>query len=202
MNAWFRSRHLAVLRVGGDYEFHGRERLDQKASDVRAPLTERGDAAFEPAPVGDQRPEAQRQDRQAGREQPHVEPDHHADRSAQEQDVADPRERSLRRHALDLPDVVVESRHDIAQPRAGEEAGREPLEVAVEIEPHVEQDLRRHLRVAQAAGDVEEETQEGESDEQRDDAHEDGSVAGEQRVVDQAAGQQRDDQRTPGCWRG
>ena len=187
--------HLAPLRVGGDHQLHGRERLDEKAPDVGAPLAERGDAALEPAAVDHQRPDAQRQHGHAGQEQPRVEPEHHGGRPGQEQQVADPRERGLGRHALDLADVVVEARHDVAQPRAGVEAGRKLLQAAVQVQPHVEQDLRRHAGVAQAAGDVQQETEDGQADEGRDDAHEHRPVAGEQRVVDQVAGQQRHDQR-------
>ena len=143
--------------------------------------------------------DAQRQHGDAGQKQPHVEPDHHADRPGQEQQVSDPRERGLGRHALDLADVVVQARHDVAQPGAGVEAGREALQMAVQIEPHVEQDLRRHAGVAQTAGDVQQEAEQGQADEQRDDAHQHGPVAGEQRVVDQVARQQRDDQRRRGA---
>ena len=77
-----------------------------------------------------------------------------ADRADEEQHVADPGERGLRGDALDLADVVVDARHDVAEPRARVEARRQPLQVAVHLQPHVEQDVGRHARVAKAADDV------------------------------------------------
>ena len=75
----------------------------------------------------------------------------------EEQHVADPRERGLRRDPLDLADVAVDAREDVAQPRAGVEARRQPLQMAIHLQAHVEQDVRGHARVAQAADDVQHE---------------------------------------------
>ena len=74
-----------------------------------------GDLGLQPRAVARERqsPSGARRDRH--QEQPHVEPGQHHDRAAQEQHVADPGQRRLRRDPLDLADVVVDARHDVAE---------------------------------------------------------------------------------------
>ena len=59
--------------------------------------------------VAHQRPQAERHHRRGEQRQPPVEPHQHHDAADQEQDVADPGQRRLGGHALDLADVAVDA---------------------------------------------------------------------------------------------
>ena len=194
-----KARALAALRVRRHDQRHRLQRLDQKAADVGAALAQLGDAAFEPPAIEHQRQQAERHRRQRNQRQPPVEPDHHHQAAGEEQHVADPRQRRFRRDALDLADVVVEARDDVAEPRARVEARRQPLQVFVERQPHVEQDLRRHARVAKPADDVEHEAEQAERDEPADDAAQGAEVAADERGVDQVLRQVGNRQRRRGA---
>ena len=150
--------HLALLRVRRHHQPHGLQRLDQEAADVGAALAHHARLAPRAArgsSISAQIAGGAVIDRH--QEQPQVEPGEHADGADEEQHVADPRQRGLRGDALDLADVVVDARHDVAEPRARVEPRRQALQMAVHLEPHVEQDVRRHARVAQPADHVEHE---------------------------------------------
>ena len=124
-----------------------------------------------------------------------VQPDQHGHRAEQEQHVADPGERRFRCHALDLADVVVDARHDVAQSRLRVVARRQTLQVLVQLAPHVEEDLRRHARVLEPAYDVEHEPNGPDDDEELDDARERGEIAPDERLVDERFGEVREPQR-------
>ena len=128
------------------------------------------DLRFEPPPVVHERPEADRHQRQRDQRQPPVEPHHHHEAAGQEQHVADPGQRRFGGDTLNLADVAVDARDDVAEPRARIEPRRQPLQVLVERQPHVEQDVRRHARVAQAADDVQHEAEHAERRKPQDDA--------------------------------
>ena len=145
--------HLTRLRVRRDDRPHALQRLDQEAADVRAPLADVADARLDAPPVLHERPRRGRQRRQTGDEEPPIEPDQNRHGAGEKEHVADPGERRLRRDPLDLADVIVDARDDVAEPRACVEPRRQPLQVFVEVAPHVEQDVRRDTRVLQSADD-------------------------------------------------
>ena len=190
--------HLAFLRVGGDHQPHPLQGLDEEAADVGAPLAQRRDPRLEAAAVAHQGPHAGGQGGGTEQQQPHVEVGQHDDRPDQEQHVAHPRQHDLGRHALDFADVVVQPRHDVAEPGPRMEPRRQPLQVAVEGEAHVEEDVGRHPRVAQPAPDVQPEPRRGDRGEQQHHQAQGAGVAGENRAVDQGARKQRHRQREAG----
>ena len=190
--------HLALLRVGGDDEPDPLQGLDEEAADVGAPLAQHRDPLLEPPAVVHEGPDAHGKGGGAEQQQPQVEVRQHDDRPDQEQHVPHPREHDLGRHPLDLADVVVQPRHDVAEPGPRVEPRREPLQVAVEGQAHVEEDVRRDPRVAQPAPHVEPEPGRGDRDEDEHDEAQGPGVASEDRPVDQRPGQQRDDEREAG----
>ena len=135
--------------------------LDQEAAEIGAALPQHGDFSFEPPAVARPAPRC-RAARTAtvGEEQPQVEPRQHDDGADQEQHIADPGERRLRGDTLDFADIVVDARHDVAEPRPRVEARRQPVQVPVHLQPHVEQDVCRDARVAQPADHVQHEADE------------------------------------------
>ena len=191
--------HLAFLRVGCHHQPHALDRFDQEAADLGAALPEYRDVILESSSITYQRPDAERRGRGADEEQPRIEPDQHADRSHQEQHVAEPGKRRLRRDALNLADVVVDARHDVAEPGARVKTRRQALQVPVHHQPHVEQDVCRHPRVAKAAHYVQRETDDRDQGKQADEAEEAAGVVAEQGAVEHVAREQRQVQRHDGA---
>ena len=156
-------RDLALLRVRRHDQPHALQRLDEEAADVGAALAQHRHVSLETALIAHERPDPERCGGRADEEQSSVEPDQHRDRADEEQHVAEPGERRFGRDPLDLADVVVDSRHDVAEPRAGVEARRQLMEVAVHRQPHVEEDVGRDARVAKAAEHVQAEARRAKS---------------------------------------
>lgn len=127
--------------VRRDNEPHGLDRLDEKAPDIGAALAEFRDAPFEPPPVPHESEEAEGHRDHADREQPRVEPHQRRHGAGEEEHVADPGQRGLGGHLLDLADIVVDARHDVAEPGPGVEPRRQPLQVPEHGQAHVEEDV-------------------------------------------------------------
>ena len=190
--------HLAFLRVGGDDQPDPLQGLDEEAADVRAPLAQHRDPRLEAAPVVHESPDADGERRGAEQQQPEVQVGQHDDRPDEEQHVPHPRQHHLGRHALNLADIVVQPRHDVAEPGPRMEPRRQLLQMAVEGQTHVEEDVGRHPGVAQPAPDVQAEPGRGNRDEQQHHQAQGAGVTGENRAVDQRAGQQRHQEREGG----
>ena len=132
---------LSPLRVRRHRKLEPEDGLDQEAADPGAPLPQFGGDALEPPPVAHQRPQAGRQDREAHQEEAGIQPEQDPHRPQQIRDVSQPRQKALGNHALNLADVVVDARHDVADRGTRVEAGREPLQVPVQGQAHVEEDV-------------------------------------------------------------
>ena len=181
------SPDFPFLRVRRHHQPDRLQRFDQEAADVGAALTQRRDLRFQPRAITGEQPQSDRRGRHRHQEQADVEPREHRDRAAQEEHVADPGQRGLRGDALDLADVVVDARHDVANAGAGMETGGQALQMAVHLQPHVEQDVGRHARVAQAADHVHDEARGGDRGEQHGDANQGREVAANQGAVEELA---------------
>ena len=144
------------------------------------------------------RPHADRQQGDPDQEESQVEHREHADRPDQEQDVAHPRQDDLSRDPLNLPNIGIEARHDVAKPGSGVEARRECLQVAVERQPHIEEDVRGHPRIPEPAPDVEPESERGDPDKRDHDGSECATVAAENGVVDEPSGEEGNEERRRG----
>ena len=113
---------LPLLRIRRHHQRRGLQRLDQEAADVGAALAQVGDARLELGPVAHEQPQADWHHGGREQRQPPVEPHQHHDAAHEEQHVAHPGQGRLGGHALNLADVAVETRHDIAHARARVEA--------------------------------------------------------------------------------
>ena len=179
------ARHFAALRAGRHDRPHPLQGVDQEAAQVGTPLTKRHRLRLDPPAVQHERPRRRRQRRGADETEPPVEPHEHRETAGQEQDVAEPRQRHLRDDALNLADVVVDPRDDVAEAHRRIEARRQALEVLVEVAPHVEQNLGRHARIAETAHDAQHEAGRAGGEKQRDRHAKRCRVARHQRVVDE-----------------
>ena len=111
MNASLRARKRDASRscaLNADDHLHPEQRLDEEAADVGAPVAHAGDRGLEPRAIAHERPERDRQHREAHEKQHAIEAEQNDDAADEEDHVADPRQRDLRGDALDLADVGVE----------------------------------------------------------------------------------------------
>ena len=143
-------------------------------------------------------PDTCRQESRADQEEPQVEPDEDRGRADEKQHVSDPGQGGLGGDPLDLTDVIVDARHDVAKSRACVKAGREPLQVTVERQPHVEEDLGRDSRIQKTAGDVEDEPRERDARKEQHEPPERRGVAAQQGHVDQIAREEWHEERKRG----
>ena len=187
-----------LLRVGRDDQPNRLERLDQERADAGTRFSNGLHAPCEAGPYACQRPYAHRNQRDADEGEPWVEPEHRRDAAGKEQEVAAPCEQRLRGDTLDLADVVVDPREDVAERRPRVEPRRQPLQVAVQREPHVEQDLGRDARVAEAGERGQREARNRGQREQTDGAVERAEIAADERPVDQRLREIRQHERQPG----
>ena len=186
---------LASLRVRCHHKPHRLQRFDEEGPDAGARFADRLDALRELRSHAPQRPDAGRHRRDADEREPRVEPEHRADAAGEEQHVARPREQRFGRDALNLADVVVHAREDVAERRARVEPRRQLLQMTVEREPHVEQDVRRHARVAETGERRQREAGDRGQREQADDAVQRAQIAPDERAVHERLRQIRQHQR-------
>ena len=101
------------------------------------------------------------------------------------QRAARPCQQRFRGDALNLADVVVDARQDVAERHPRIEPRRQPLQMPIDGEPHVEQDVRRHTRVAKSRECGQRESRNRGEREQGDGRVQRRQVAADQRPVDQ-----------------
>ena len=192
-------RRLPLGRVRRRHQPHPGQRLDEEGADARAALPHDPHPHLQPPPVVHDRPDRRRQQRRGREEEPPVEPQEHPDRPDQECHVPDPRQRRVREHPLDLADVVVDPRHDLAERGPREESRRQTVQVPVQRHAHVEKDLGRDLRVAHPADEVEHKAGQRDRREETDDPHQGVRVLPQQRVINEGAGEEGDVERERGA---
>ena len=146
-----KSHHFAFLRVHSHHQFHSQQRIDQKRADPRALLAQYGDRGFQLAAIGHQRPQCHRQQREAGREQQRIKHQQNHHGTNEKQHAAHPGQCNIGGNPLNLTDVVVEPRYNLAQRHVRVKTRRQRLQVSEERQPHVEQNVGRHFGVAQPA---------------------------------------------------
>ena len=84
-------------------------------------------------------PEAGRYERDTQQKETPVQAQHDGDTADEEHHVAENAEQCIGGNPLDLTNVAVEARHEIAQTETGVEARREPLQVAEKRQPHIKE---------------------------------------------------------------
>ena len=105
----------------------------------------------------DEGPQCRGQYAEAHEKQHAIEPVQNDDAADEKDHVADPRQRDLGRHALNLSDVGVEPCGDLSHGHVGVEARRQALKLPEQPQPHVEQDLGGRPRIDEPTDDVQRE---------------------------------------------